>query len=132
MQILPGQALYRHRKHARFIINFKDSFTHAQLLLPDMKALNIFQINLFHIICFMFKCKEIIAPPIFHSLFTPKPENKYSPVPNNSPSPPRLLILGFFVGPLPPLSLINFPDFVLQIFQRLLKRIVLFAKLQGV
>ena len=40
--------------------------------------------------------------------------------------PPRLLVFVFFVGPPP---LINFPDFVLQIFQRLLKRIVLFAKL---
>ena len=26
----------------------------------------------------MFKCKEKIAPPIFHSLFTLKPENKYN------------------------------------------------------
>ena len=26
----------------------------------------------------MFKCKEKIAFPIFHSLFTPKPENKYN------------------------------------------------------
>ena len=26
----------------------------------------------------MFKCKMKIAPPIFHSLFTPKPENKYN------------------------------------------------------
>ena len=53
-----------------------------------------------------------------------------------------LLIFGFFVGP-PPLappplsysdpSLINFPGFVLQIFQRLsLKWIVLFAKLLAV
>ena len=60
---------------------------------------------------------------------------KYSPVLNNSP--PRLLNFGFFVGPLPPLSyldppFINFPGFVLQIFQRLLKRIVLFAKLLAV
>ena len=46
---------------------------------------------------------------------------------------PFLLIFGFFVGsPAPPSPflfgphpLINFPDFVLQIFQRLLKRIVL-------
>ena len=50
--------------------------------------------------------------------------------------PPSLLIFGFFVGPpflfgshlhSPPL--INFPDFVLHIFQRLLKRTVLLAKL---
>ena len=26
----------------------------------------------------MFKYKEKIAPPVFHSLFTPKPENKYN------------------------------------------------------
>ena len=26
----------------------------------------------------MFKCKKKIAPPIFHNLFTPKPENKYN------------------------------------------------------
>ena len=26
----------------------------------------------------MFKCKKKIAPPIFHNLFTPIPENKYN------------------------------------------------------
>ena len=62
--------------NAARIINFKDRFTHAQPLLHNMKALNIFQINLFHIIFFMFKCKKKIAPPIFHNLFTPIPENK--------------------------------------------------------
>ena len=63
----------------------------------------------------------------------------YSPVPNNSP-PHRLLIFVFFVGRSPflfgppphPPPLINFPDFVLQIFQRFLKPIILFAKLQAV
>ena len=64
-------------------------------------------------------------------------ENKklYSSVPNNSAPPSCLFIFGFFVGPpfliwTPQLN--NFPDFVLQIFQRLLKRIVFFAKLQEV
>ena len=72
------EPLYRHQKHAARIINFKDKFTHAQPLLYDMKALNIFQLNLSHILYFMFKCKKKIAPPIFHDLFTPKPENKYN------------------------------------------------------
>ena len=51
-------------------------------------------------------------------------DDPYSPVPNNSAPPcPLLLLFGFFVGPLPLLSyldppLINFSDFVLQIFQR--------------
>ena len=43
---------------------------YIQPLLYDMKALNIFQINLFHIINFTFKCKK--------KIFTPKPENKYN------------------------------------------------------
>ena len=51
----------RHQKHAARIINFKDRFTHAQPLLHDMKALYIFQIALFNIIYFMFKCKMVIA-----------------------------------------------------------------------
>ena len=72
------EGLYRYQKHMVRIMNFKDKFTNAQPLLHDMKALNIFQINLFHIICFMFKCKEKINSPIFRSLLTPKAENKYN------------------------------------------------------
>ena len=70
------EGLYHHQKHATRIINFKERFT--QPLLHNIKALNIFQINLFHIIFFMFKCKKKITPPIFHNLFMPKPENKYN------------------------------------------------------
>ena len=69
---------YYHQKYAASIINFKDRFTYAQPLLHGMKALNIFQMNLFHIIYFMFKCKKKIALPICHSLFTPRHENMYN------------------------------------------------------
>ena len=72
------ERLYRHQKYALHIINFKNKFIYAQALLHDMKALKIFQINLFRIIYFMFKCKETTAPAIFHSLFTPKPEDKHN------------------------------------------------------
>ena len=72
------EALVRHQKLAARIINLKDKFAHVQPLLHDMKARNIFQINLFHTFHFMFKCKEKIARPIFYSLFTPKPESKYN------------------------------------------------------
>ena len=72
------EGLYYHQKHGACITHFKGRFTHIQLLIFDMKALKIFQINLFHIIYFMFKCKKKIAPTIFHSLFTAKPENKYN------------------------------------------------------
>ena len=73
-----SEGLNCHQKHAPRIINFKDRFTHDQPLLYDMKALNNFQINLFHIIFFMFKCKKKIALPILHNLFMPKPEYKYN------------------------------------------------------
>ena len=72
------EGLYRQQKHVALIINFKDKFIYEQILLHDMKDLKIFQINLFHIIYFMFKYKEKIALPIFRSLCTPKPENKYN------------------------------------------------------
>ena len=60
---------------------------------------------------------------------------QYSPVPSNSC--PVYYFFWFFVGhslflfrpPSPPL---NFPDFVLQIFERLLKPIVLFQKPEAV
>ena len=51
-----------------------NKLTHVQPLLHDMKALNIFQINLFHIIYFIFEWKEKIVPLILHSLLTPKAE----------------------------------------------------------
>ena len=56
------EGLYHHQKHATRIINFKDKFTHLQPLFHDMKALNIFQINLFHT---MFKCKREYSSSYF-------------------------------------------------------------------
>ena len=52
------ERFYCLQKHAVYIINFKDRFTHALPLLHDVKTLNIFQINLFYIIFSMFKCKK--------------------------------------------------------------------------
>ena len=62
----------------------------------------------------------------------------YPPVPNNSPPVINLLFFvassppHFLFGPPPSPRLIIFPDFVLEIFQRFLKLIILFAKLQAV
>ena len=69
---------YCYQKHAPGIINFNDRFIDVQPLLHDIKALKIFQINLVHIIYFMFKCKKKIAALIFYSFFTLKLENKYN------------------------------------------------------
>ena len=70
--------LYRQQKHAIRVINFKDRLTHAKPLLVEMRVLSLYEINIFQVLCFMFKCKEKIAPKVFHFLFTLKPENKYT------------------------------------------------------
>ena len=75
------EGLHHQQKHAAHIINFKDRFTYAQPLHHDMKALNIFQINLFQIIFLMFKCKKKIPPLIFYNFFMSKPGNKYNILP---------------------------------------------------
>ena len=41
------EGLYHYQKHAGFITNFENRFSHAQTLLHEMKVLNIFQANLF-------------------------------------------------------------------------------------
>ena len=71
------ETLYRHQKHAVRIINFKDRFTHSKPLFVEMKILNLYELNVFHVLSFMFKCKLSISPKIFLDLFTFKPQNRY-------------------------------------------------------
>ena len=61
--------LYRHQKHASRLIHFKDKFTHAQPILKSMNALNIFQINMYQHIIFMFKCKHNHVPNFYKNFF---------------------------------------------------------------
>lgn len=42
-----------------------------------MKGLNIYELNVFNILCFMYKCKYNLCPPIFKELYKQKPRNKY-------------------------------------------------------
>ena len=46
------ERLYHCQKHAARIIYHKDRYTHGSPLLNDMKALNVFQLNIFNILCF--------------------------------------------------------------------------------
>ena len=71
-------SLYRSQKHAIRVINFKNRFTHTKPLFDEMKILNIYEINVFQVLCFMFKCKMKISPPIFHKIFQLKQTNKYT------------------------------------------------------
>ena len=87
MQILPEQApvkvnlssklkLYRCQKHAARVVYHKDLYTNASPLLNDMKALNVFQLNIFNILCFMYKCKQNLNPPVFRNFFTNRTKTK--------------------------------------------------------
>ena len=78
---------------------------------------------------FLMFCQVFLLPLVKRSaIFTPQFQIIVAPliiflIFCRKPPPP------FVFGPPCPLPLINFPDFVLQIFQRLLKPIVLFVKL---
>ena len=52
------ERLYRCQKHVARVIYHKDQYTHASPLLNDMKALNIFKLNNFNVLCFIYKCKQ--------------------------------------------------------------------------
>ena len=46
-------------------------------LLNDMKASNVFPLNIFSILCLMYKCKQNISPPVFGNTFIHRRKTKY-------------------------------------------------------
>ena len=74
------ERLYRCQKHVARVIYHKGRYryTHASPLLNDMKALNVFQLNIFNILCFMYKFKQNLNYPIFHNIFTHRTKTKYA------------------------------------------------------
>ena len=66
----------RRQKHAARIINFKDRYTHAKPLLQNLKALNIYQLNIYQTLLFMHKVKHSTVPNVFKNVFTAN-TNKY-------------------------------------------------------
>ncbi|XP_065658644.1 uncharacterized protein LOC136083166 [Hydra vulgaris] len=59
------EPLYRQQKHVAQLINFKGRFAHAKPLLYEMKVLNIYELNVFNTLCFMFQCKTNLSPISF-------------------------------------------------------------------
>ena len=52
------------------IIYNKDKFTHSKPLMRDMNALNVYQINIFQVLKFMYKAKHDLNPRVFDNTFT--------------------------------------------------------------
>ena len=88
MQILPWQVNLNifivYRYHAAPVIYHKDRFTHASPLLNDMKVLNVFKLNIFNILCFMYKCKQNLNSSLFRNVFTRRAKTKYALLQNES------------------------------------------------
>ena len=57
-------------KHASRIIMEKDKLTHARPLMRELKILNVYQLNIYQTICFMFKVKNNNIPEAFKNKFT--------------------------------------------------------------
>ena len=72
------ERLYRCQKHAVRVIYHKDRYTHASALLNYVKALNVFKLNIFNILCFIYKCKQNLNPPVFRNIFTHRTKTKYA------------------------------------------------------
>ena len=68
--------LYGCQKYAARVIYCKDRYTHASPLLNDMKTFNVFQLNIFNILCFMYSCKQNLNPPVFRNNFTHRIKTK--------------------------------------------------------
>ena len=52
------QALCCHQKYAVGIINFRDKFTSAKPLHEQIKAIIVYEMNVFQALCFMYLCKN--------------------------------------------------------------------------
>ena len=69
-------SLYRRQKHALRIINFKEKNYHSKPLFHKSNILNIYEINIYKILCLMFTYK--LDKSLDHlNVFQQKPKSKY-------------------------------------------------------
>ena len=65
-------SIFRTQKHAIRVIYFKDKFAHTKPLFDDVKVMNIYEVNIFQTLSFMFKCKNKDVPAIFERIYNIK------------------------------------------------------------
>ena len=68
---------YPQEKHSISLLSFKDQCTHSRPLFNQIGVLNIYELNIFNILCLMFKCKNKACPKAFENIFTLKSKSKY-------------------------------------------------------
>ena len=64
-------SLHLRQKHAVRIVFHKDRLEHSRPLMKEIKALNIFQLNLYQVLFFMYKVKYGVVPGILQREFSP-------------------------------------------------------------
>ena len=57
------------QKHTARVNYPIDRYTHTIPLLNDIKWY-VFKLDIFNILCFMYKCKQNLNPPVFRNIFT--------------------------------------------------------------
>jgi len=57
------------QKHAIRIITNENRFSHSKILFSKLNILNVYKLNLYHVLIFMFKLDKKMAPYLFNSLF---------------------------------------------------------------
>ena len=70
------KTVHYHQKHATRIVLNQEKLTHSRPLLLSLKALNVYQINLYQHLNFVHKVSNNVAPVIFNDMFK-KPSQKY-------------------------------------------------------
>ena len=70
------KTIYFHQKHAVHIVFNEDKLTQSRPLLRSINTLNVYQINLYQYLAFMYKLSKNKAPPTFNKLIK-KPFHKY-------------------------------------------------------
>ena len=62
--------ILKKQKHAVRIIYSKVKFTHSKPLTRDMNTLNVYQINIFQVLKFMYKANHNLNARVFHNTLT--------------------------------------------------------------
>ena len=70
------KTVHYHQKHAARIVFNQEKLTHSRPLLRSLKALNVYEINLYQHLNFTHKVSNNVAPLMFNDMFK-KPSHKY-------------------------------------------------------
>ena len=72
------------KQHIDIVSTKMVQYAQENPLLNDMKVLNGFKLNIFIILCFMYKCKQNLNSSVFHNIFTRRTKTNYALLQNEN------------------------------------------------